>query len=398
MNTDLEKLRQIAEKPSRNILGLMSGTSLDGLDMALCRCTGSGAGTKVEVLHFETTVYNDAFRNEIASVFSKKMVDLEKLTLLNAWVPLQHADIINDFLRRNGVHNNEVDLIASHGQTIYHAPKTLHQLPEFGNATLQIGDGDHLAVHTGIITISDFRQKHIAAGGEGAPLAVYGDYLVFGSQTENRVMLNMGGIANFTWLPAGCSTSQVFCTDTGPGNTIMDAYMKKYFNGMRYDDGGQTAASGKVQQTLLQALLADPYFQLPFPKTTGPEWFNLNFLERIMLSTMPEGAAHEDVMATLNAFTAYSIADAVKITCNTGQAITVFASGGGMHNNLLMKTLSGLLPFCRFTDTRSVGVHPDAKEAVLFALLANECVAGTVTGSAAPGFIPVKMGKISLPT
>jgi anhydro-N-acetylmuramic acid kinase len=397
MNSDLENLYQIAKKPARSILGLMSGTSVDGLDMALCKCTGSGAGTKIEVAHFETASYTDDFREAIASVFSKKTVDLEKLTLLNAWVAIQHAAIINDTLEKWGVRHTELDLIASHGQTIYHAPKTLHQLLKFGNATLQIGDGDHMAVHTGIITISDFRQKHIAAGGEGAPLAVYGDYLIFGSAIENRIMLNMGGIANFTWLPAGCSTEEVFCTDTGPGNTIMDTYMKTHFNGARYDENGDIAASGEVHPSLLEALLADHYFKLPFPKTTGAEWFNLQYLQRAMQASQTENLSHEHVMATLNAFTAQSIAGAIKKICATETPVTVFASGGGMHNKRLMQTLEALLPFCSFSDINRFGIHPDAKEAVLFALLANECVAGTVTGSGTAGFVPVRMGKISLP-
>jgi anhydro-N-acetylmuramic acid kinase len=381
MNADIEKLYTIARKPARYILGLMSGTSVDGLDLALCLCTGSGPGTRVEVTHFETVPYDD----------------LEKLTLLHAWVALQHAAIINQTLEKWGVNKEEVDLIASHGQTIYHAPQTLHRQPGFGNATLQIGDGDHLAVYTGIITLSDFRQKHIAAGGEGAPLAVYGDYLVFGSKTENRIMLNMGGIANFTWLPAGCQTNEIFCTDTGPGNTIMDAYVKKYFNGMRFDSEGKIAASGTVDEQLLATLLADAYFQLPFPKTTGPEWFNLAFLEKAQQQSGASSLSHEDVMATLNAFTAHSIAGAVSIVCSPQHSATVFASGGGMHNTRLMQTLGQLLPFCRFTDTRDLEVHPDAKEAVLFALLANECLAGGATTAGSSGFLPVKMGKISLP-
>ncbi|MBL7727294.1 MAG: anhydro-N-acetylmuramic acid kinase [Dinghuibacter sp.] len=397
MNSDIERLYALAQKPTRNILGLMSGTSVDGLDMALCRCTGSGAGTQVEVTHFETQPYDNQFREYIAAIFSKKTVNLELLTLLNAHVAIHHATIINQFLQKNNIDKETVDLVASHGQTIYHAPRTLHRHETFSNATLQIGDGDHLAVHTGIITISDFRQKHIAAGGEGAPLAVYGDYLVFGSATENRIMLNMGGIANFTWLPAGCATSEVFCTDTGPGNTIMDAYMMRYYNGTRYDEGGRLAASGTVHEPLLNALLADPFFSLPFPKTTGPEWFNLNYLEQAMQQNGITALGGEDIMATLNAFTAHSIAGAIKKNCAAGAPVKVFASGGGMHNTLLMNTLQQLLPFCQFTDTRAVGVHPDAKEAVLFALLANECVAGNPTGSGAPGFIPVKMGKISFP-
>ena len=177
----------------------------------------------MELLNFETVSYTDDFKNEIKTVFSKKNIDLEKLCLLNPWMALQHAGIINTCLQKWNINNEEVDLIASHGQTIYHAPQSLHQQEKFGNATLQIGDGDHLAVATGIITISDFRQKHIAAGGEGAPLAVYGDYLLFSKKGEDRILLNIGGIANFTYLPGSMDVQNILCTDIGPGNTLMDA-------------------------------------------------------------------------------------------------------------------------------------------------------------------------------
>ena len=176
MNKNIQQLYRIANKAERLIIGLMSGTSLDGLDIALCRFKGSGTATQIEILFFESVPYDADFKKEIKSVFSKKNVDLEKVCLLNAWIAEKHAAMINDCLQRWNIKNEDVDLIASHGQTIYHAPKILHGIEKFPNATLQIGDGDHLAVKTGIITVSDFRQKHVAAGGEGAPLAVYGDY------------------------------------------------------------------------------------------------------------------------------------------------------------------------------------------------------------------------------
>ncbi|MEO7531674.1 MAG: anhydro-N-acetylmuramic acid kinase, partial [Sediminibacterium sp.] len=255
MKLALQQLYNISNKPTRTIIGLMSGTSLDGLDVVLGKVSGDGIKTNFEIREFETVPYDEDFRNEIKSVFSKRHVDLEKLTLLNPWVALHHASIINSLLKKWGIPNHEVDLIASHGQTIYHAPKSLHQLEIFGNATLQIGDGDHLAVATGIITISDFRQKNIAGGGEGAPLAVYGDYLLFAHETENRLLLNIGGIANFTFIPAGQNMEHNICIDTGPGNTLMDAYIQKYFPGKYFDEDAALAKSGNLNQNLLNALL-----------------------------------------------------------------------------------------------------------------------------------------------
>ncbi|MCK7557112.1 anhydro-N-acetylmuramic acid kinase [Chitinophaga sedimenti] len=184
MNKQIAQLYHIAGKSERFIIGLMSGTSVDGLDVALCRFVGTGMDTQTELLDFETVSYGEDYKNEIASVFSKKQVDLEKLTLLNGWVAQQHAAIILQCLRKWNRQPAEIDLVASHGQTIFHAPKSLHKQAKFGNATLQIGDGDHMAGSTGIITLSDFRQKHIAAGGEGAPLAAYGDYLIFSKKMK----------------------------------------------------------------------------------------------------------------------------------------------------------------------------------------------------------------------
>ena len=241
MHTNISQLYQIAQKPTRRIIGLMSGTSMDGLDIALCAISGSGMQTKVVLEQFMTVPYTANFKDKLLTVFSKDTISLAQLCMLHPWIGLEHATCINQALTQWKIVSKDVDLIASHGQTVYHAPKSLHPDDAFGSATLQIGEADHLSVATGIITISDFRQKHIAAGGEGAPLAVYGDYLLCHHPTENRVLLNIGGIANFTYLPAACSINQVFSTDTGPGNTLMDAYIRKCFNDLAYDQNGDIA-------------------------------------------------------------------------------------------------------------------------------------------------------------
>ena len=187
----------------------MSGTSLDGLDVALCAFQGSGLKTRVKVLKFETVGYDDAFRAEIRRVFAQKEIDFQHLTLLNVIIAERHADIVNKCLANWKINPSEVDLIASHGQTVFHAPRVLHGMNDYPNATLQIGDGDHIARQTGIITLSDFRQKHLAAGGEGAPLALYGDYFLFSKPGEDRFLLNIGGIANFTYLPASGNPTEL---------------------------------------------------------------------------------------------------------------------------------------------------------------------------------------------
>ncbi len=395
MRKDIDKLYHIAAKKSRLIIGLMSGTSLDGLDIALCRCTGHGSNSHIEILDFETVSYDDGFCKEIHAVFSKKEADLEKVCLLNAWVARQHAQMVLNCLSAWKKLPVEIDLLASHGQTIYHAPQSLHGNTQLGNATLQIGDGDHLAVATGIITVSDFRQKHIAAGGEGAPLAVYGDYFIFSKEGEDRIMLNIGGIANFTYLPGNLDAGMVFSTDTGPGNTLMDAYMRTHFNAP-FDKQAAIARSGTLHTKLLSALLGHDFFAKNFPKTTGPELFNLDYLQKAIQKAGCSDISHEDVMTTLNSFTAITIAAAIEKATQTNKSFAVYASGGGMHNPLLMTHLRALLPQHRFDTTDKLQVNPDAKEALLFAVLANECVAGdTVIGKGAiPG---VSMGKISFP-
>jgi anhydro-N-acetylmuramic acid kinase len=397
MHPSIKQLYDLAAKPSRKIIGLMSGTSLDGLDIALCEVSGAGIQTQMKLLHFVTIPFDTHFKNHILDIFSKQQVSLEKLTLLNPWVALQHAKMINKALSDWKVSKSEVDLIASHGQTIYHAPKSLHPNDEFGPATLQIGDGDHLAVGTGIITISDFRQKHIAAGGEGAPLAVYGDYLICTSSTENRLLLNIGGIANYTYLPAGCALDQVFSTDTGPGNTIMDAYMRKHFN-LSFDQDGLVAKKGVVNEKLLNTLLADSFFKVSLPKTIGPELFNLDYLTAAQMSSGTQSLSHEDIMATLNKLTAISIADAINAFVPSGEKYTLYTSGGGMHNLVMVAHLAQLLPNATIQSSALIGLEPDAKEAILFALLANETVAGSpmyAGGNATK--LPITMGKISLP-
>jgi anhydro-N-acetylmuramic acid kinase len=395
MNRNIQHLYNIASKKERFIIGLMSGTSLDGLDIALCKCTGSGAATSIDVLQFETVPYNNEFKQQVKSIFSKKNVDLEKLCLLNAWIAVQHASMINNCLKKWKIKKSAIDAIASHGQTIYHAPKSLHQQAIFGNATLQIGDGDHLAVHTGILTISDFRQKHIAAGGEGAPLAVYGDLLLFSKKDEDRIMLNIGGIANFTFLPGNLDASEMFSTDVGPGNTIMDAYIQQYFSEKHFDEDAAIASRGTINESLLAALKDEAFFLQGFPKTTGPELFNLVYLENAKNKSSMTSLSHEDVMATLNRFTADTIVDALARTMKQN-SFTVYASGGGMHNPLLMQHIQEQLPNAMFKDIAELHVNPDAKEAVLFAVLANETLCGGNTdfGTGLPN---VSMGKISFP-
>lgn len=400
MNQNIDKLYKIAQKEERLIIGLMSGTSMDGLDVALCKFRGSGGNTEVNIIAFESVGFTEDIKDEIRKIFAKSTIDFQQLCMLNPWIGNLHAEIINNCLKKWNVSSEDVDLIASHGQTVFHAPKILHGLEKFPNATLQIGDGDHIAVKTGIITFSDFRQKHCAAGGEGAPLAVYGDYLIFSKRDENRILLNMGGIANFTYLAGNLDANEVFATDTGPGNTLIDAYVKKHF-GLPYDDNAKIASRGIVNQELLKELKNDKFFEeksgdVTLPKTTGPELFNLEYLKNAQEKSKTLEHSHEDILATLCRFSAETIAEV--ILQFKSNSCKIYGSGGGVHNPLIMSNLRELLPNFDFQKTDDLGIAGDAKEAVLFATLANEAIAGGQTNFGSRQGVPsVSMGKISFP-
>jgi len=385
MNPHLSRLLAVAQQPSRRIIGLMSGTSLDGLDVALCRCTGHGAALQVAMEQFVTVPYEAAFQARLRAV-SQPRVDLEEVVLLHAEVGRRHAATVLACLAGWGVGPAEVDVLASHGQTIWHAPRHQHGRAAFPHhATLQIGDGDHLAVGTGIITLSDFRQKHVAAGYEGAPLAPFADELLFRQPGVNRLLLNLGGIANFTLLPADGGPTQA--TDTGPGNTLLDAVVRQHYPGRAYDEGGRLAARGQPHAGLLAALRSHSFFSEPFPKTTGPELFSPAYLAENQRRTGTENLPVPDVLATLIELGAGAVAQGVRHYLGPAPAADALVSGGGAHNATLRAALARHLPATRLRSTAEAGVPPDAKEAVLFAVLANEALAGS----------GLSLGKISLP-
>jgi anhydro-N-acetylmuramic acid kinase len=399
MNFYIQKLFEIAQKPQKIILGLMSGTSLDGLDLALCKFDDSKNdedNNKVEVLHFKTVSYSDFEKNEIKKVFAKKIVNLEELTILNVYLGRLYSKIILETLQEWRFNASDVDCIASHGQTVFHAPKYLHQQAEMPNATLQIADADHIAYLTGIITFSDFRQKHLAIGGQGAPMALYGDVVLFAKQGENRILLNIGGVANFTFLPSNLHKEAIFATDTGTGNTLIDFYTQ-YFFAKPYDANGNLARKGFLNTVLLEKLLENSFLAQEMPKTTGQETFNQQFVENCMQETNQYFTATEatDLLCTLTHFTAQSIANAILQVVNKNEKNHIYVSGGGTKNDFLMELLGDYLPDCVIHDFGFLGIDADAKESVLFATLAYQTLTGK---SVAVKNLPETcFGKISLP-
>lgn len=397
MNPYIDQLYNIARKDTRLILGLMSGTSLDGLDIALCRISGSGTSTRLKLEKSVTIPYPLYVREEIVKVFAKPVIDFQLLCTLNPYIGSLHAEYVLGTLAEWKLRPGEIDLVASHGQTVFHAPRSKHRSDFYPDATLQIGDGDHIAVRTGIITVSDFRQKHIAAGGEGAPLAVYGDFLLFSDPAEDRILLNLGGIANFTYLPASQDPAEVFTTDTGPANTLMDTYCRNHA-GLQYDHNGELASKGILNVRLLQRLSEDDFFRQPLPKSTGPELFNMQYLEKAQKDTNTGDIPAEDVLATLAHLTALSVTDAIAGSVPAGKKKTVYVSGGGAENPFLCRLIQARLGETPLEPISRLGIPGDAKEAVLFAVLANEAVAAPVPALRGKHGLPaVSLGKISFP-
>ena len=388
MNPHLKKLQNISQKEYRRIVGLMSGTSMDGLDIALGRFSGTGRETRFEQEYFKTVEYPPEVRQKLIAFSTAKCLDPEHLCVWNTYLAHVYGGYVNEALDSWGIPKSEIDLIASHGQTLYHAPKHKHNLEGFPNTTMQIGDGDHLAHLTGIITISDFRQRDTARGNEGAPLAGYGDYLLFSDPETSRVLLNIGGIANFTYLEAGSDRYPPLSSDTGPGNTLIDAAIRTYYDGLTYDRDGGLAARGEVHKGLLSSLKDHPFFKKTLPRTTGLEVFHLDWVQQC-IDTSGFQLRPEDLLATLTRLTIETIADAIRGVIPGDASVTCYVSGGGIYNKTLMKGLAEEMKPLDMVPLSKLGMHADAKEALFFAALANELVCGEDTRR--------HFGKICLP-
>jgi anhydro-N-acetylmuramic acid kinase len=349
-------------------LGLISGTSADGIDAALVRFE-QNTPQLVDAL---THPWPEALRARILAVAQDETrLDLDAYGRLDVAIGQCFADASQTLLSRHPLLAAEVRAIGSHGQTLRHRPAGAFPF------TLQVGDPSVIAERCGIDVVADFRRADVAAGGQGAPLLPAVHAMLLAKPGHTRVVLNLGGIANITVLG---SAGEVFGFDTGPANGLMDAWNQRH-HGTAYDAGGTFAASGCVDETLLAQLLADPYFALPPPKSTGREHFHLLWLEsHARLASL----APADVQATLLELSARSVADA--IARHAPAAIDVLACGGGIHNGLLMRRLSELLGTRALTSTATHGVDPDYLEAVAFAWLARQRLLGL------PGNLPAVTG------
>lgn len=390
-------------KEVRHVVGMMSGTSVDGVDAALVEISGTDSEPKVKLLAFENKPYPPQVREKIFSLFTPANATVDKVGYMNFLLGEIYAKSALSVIEKAGMKLEEIDVIGSHGQTIWHAP-----IPESPDGipvayTVQIGEGSVIAERTGILTVSDFRVADMAAGGQGAPLVPFSEYLLYRREKETILLQNIGGIGNMTVMPAGAKPRDVFAFDTGPGNMIIDAVISAVTGGEKtYDAGGETAAKGRVCNALLDILKEEPYYRQPLPKTTGREHFGVQYTEKILSWWKENPIPVEDLLATVTDLTAYSIADAYeRYVLPKYRASEIIVGGGGSYNATLLRFMKErFAPHGVAVRTQEdLGLSSDAKEAVAFALMADCCMRGkantlpSVTGAEHPAV----MGKISQP-
>jgi len=379
---------------ARSVVGLMAGTSLDGIDAALVRIRGSGDAIAIETVATHHSAYTAEERIGLLRLIREG--SLADLCAWDAYLGERFAQAAQELLEIAG--NPPLELVGSHGQTVWHAPDATL----FGKSapnTMQIGQPDVIAARLRVPVIADFRTRDMAYGGQGAPLVPIVDWLLLRSATEHRVALNLGGIANITVLPAGGTPESILAFDTGPANALIDLVVQRGTHGAQtYDPDGALAEAGDVHTPLLNWLMAHPYLQQPPPKSTGRELFGEPLLDSIQaqFGELPL----PDQVATLTEFTAASVADALqRFVLPQYPVARVIVSGGGVHNRSLLRRLRERLPQIVFESSAEYGIDPDFKEAVAFAVLADRFVQGlpatypNTTGVRQP----TAAGKLALP-
>jgi len=381
------------------VLGLMSGTSADGIDIALARISGAPPRAKARLLNHTAVKFPAQVRSEILCVAEQRAITAGELSQLNFRLGQLFADAAQTACQRFRMALSSVDLIGSHGQTIFHqggAP-----VPYLGGrvaSTLQIGEGAVIAARTGVTTVADFRPADMAVGGQGAPLVPYADYLLYSDGKLGRASLNLGGIANVTVIPAGAAREKVFAFDTGPANMLIDALVAHFTRGRKkFDDGARLALAGWAIPGLLDELMRDPYLREPPPKSTGREYYGADYVKRVLAMGRRYRAKPNDLIRCVTIFTALSVVDALnRFVTRRAKIDQLIVSGGGARNPLIMAQLGAALPGVEVLSSSRLGVPEEGKEAFAFALLAYETFhqrAGNVfsaTGASGPAIL----GKI----
>lgn len=389
----IDFLSAIHSKKKKLIVGLMSGTSLDGVDAALVEIEGYGKQTKVNLLEFETVAFTENEKNEILQLCNPETSSVDKICEMNVELGKKFSAAALHVISKAGKKPDDIDLISSHGQTIYHMPQV--------GATLQIGELAVISANTGCVTVGDFRPSDMAVGGQGAPLVPFVDYLLFHHPSIGRILLNIGGMSNITVIPANTKEDNILAFDTGPGNVLIDAIVAIGTNGKEsFDYGGNYAQGGTVDNQWLQKLVdSDSFVHEAPPKSTGREYYTSDVARNLWLEGIARGLSFESIIATVTQFTVETIALNIEHCLKSEVDISeVLVGGGGVHNTFIMNALQKRLKQNVLT-MEAINVSSDAKEAVAFAILGNEFIHGNTNNlpSATGAKRKTMMGKLVLP-
>lgn len=381
------RLTKKISKQTRWVVGLISGTSMDGIDAALVRITGPADEPRTRLLAFTVLPYPPAIRRRLMHVAAGLPATAAEISELNFILGELFGDAALEVCRRGGIQAGRVSVIGSHGQTIFHegGPGLIQSKSKRGKlrrgaegraSTLQIGEPAVIAAKTGTAVVANFRTADIAAGGQGAPLVPLVDYLLLRDKKLGTVALNIGGIANFTVIPPRARPKDVMGFDTGPGNMVMDALVRHATGGRKtFDAGGRLASRGKVLEPVMDEVMRLPYFSRKPPKSAGREQFGADFVQRYFLSR--RGARAEDLLRTATELTARTVSSALRQFVFPAAGIDrLIVSGGGAHNGFLLKRLAALLPGISVHVSNDFGLPVDAKEAIAFAVLADRTLRG----------------------
>lgn len=397
----MQRLQALLEKRSRIVIGLMSGTSLDGVDVAVARLEGTVSDLKIELIGHAAFPYPEELRASLlqnSGLDSSSVIDLSQLNMRLAF---EYDKAVRGAVKKAGLSLADVDLVGSHGQTVHHVPERTECAGVQTISTLQIGDPSALANLLDVPVVGDFRVADMALGGQGAPLVPYFDFVYFRSADESRGLLNLGGIANLSVIPAGAEIDDVFAFDTGPANMVMDSLARILFD-EPFDESGRHASGGSFDDSMMAELLRDPYFQQEPPKSTGREYFGTPYAERLVTrcQEVMRNPKPNDILATASMLTVFSVYQAYARYVRDRQEIDVLlVSGGGMHNVYLMDRLKNTFAPIPVRTVEDYGLNSDAKEALCFAVLAHEAINGAPTNipSVTGASRKTVLGKICVP-
>jgi anhydro-N-acetylmuramic acid kinase len=362
----------LIKKNERKAIGILSGTSVDAVDIVLLNIKGTGVNISIQIIDFKSFKIPNNLKQYILKCSRKNENDVEDICKLNFLIGRLFAKCINKFLKLKGISNKSIDLIGSHGQTIYHIPKIFCEFGIKTKSTLQVGDPSVIANLTGIVTVGDFRNADVSVDGDGAPLVPYLDYILFTDKNKSRILINIGGIANLTYLKRNCKIDEIIAFDSGPGNMLIDGLCREFFS-LDYDKDSKIALQGIVNKNLFEFICSeDTYFNSKPPKSTGREYYGKTFLKRIINKSKKIGK--EDIIRTVTEYTAYSIYYNIKHFIGSTNISEILVSGGGAENVVIMNSIKSYFPNSSVGKLEYKGINTANKEAVLFAVLANETI------------------------